>query len=88
MAGGDSNGDGTINTFDKVHFWKLVTGKSGYLTSDYILTVRLTTPTKTIFGFPIRINSAWYLIKNIRYRFNGRSSFTILTGNGKINGRD
>ncbi len=52
MAGGDSNGDGTINTFDKVHFWKLVTGKSGYLTSDYNLNGQINNPDKNDIWVP------------------------------------
>jgi hypothetical protein len=52
MAGGDSNGDGVINTFDKVHFWNLVTGKSGYLTSDYNLDGQINNPDKNDIWVP------------------------------------
>lgn len=35
MIGGDADANGTVNSLDKTSFWSILTGKTGYLSSDY-----------------------------------------------------
>ncbi|MCD4698908.1 MAG: hypothetical protein K8S16_21980 [Bacteroidales bacterium] len=46
MFGGDANADGTINSDDKISFWSLIAGKSGYLSSDFNFDNQINNPDK------------------------------------------
>jgi len=46
LFGGDSDADGHIDDTDKISFWELFVGKSGYNTSDYNLNGQINNPDK------------------------------------------
>ncbi len=46
MIGGDGDANGTVNTVDKTSFWSILTGKSGYLSSDYNMDGQTNNPDK------------------------------------------
>jgi hypothetical protein len=46
LYGGDANADGFVNIDDRVSFWSLMAGKSGYLASDYNLDGQINNPDK------------------------------------------
>ncbi|MCF8369255.1 MAG: hypothetical protein K9G76_09455 [Bacteroidales bacterium] len=52
MYGGDSNADGTIDGNDKVSFWSILAGKSGYLSADFNFDGQINNPDKNQVWLP------------------------------------
>jgi hypothetical protein len=50
LYGGDANADGFVNNDDRISFWSLMAGKSGYLASDYNFDGQINNPDKTRYG--------------------------------------
>ena len=52
MIGGDGDANGIINTVDKTSFWSILTGKTGYLSSDYNMDGQTNNPDKNDIWLP------------------------------------